>query len=183
MGQANKLSHSSLLLYAKCLRPKYLLPALEVPSINEVTPDILKKYRIRGVVFDVDNTLTTFRGVSIHRGIEWGLRDLANEFPCGLLSNTDDKRRASLEGVFGVPAVPTNIRKPHPEAFLQAAAFLGTAPNETAMVGDRLLTDIAGANIAGLFTVKVEPIDRTSEPLSHSLVRGFENLVYKFYKN
>ena len=51
------------------------------------------------------------------------------------------------------------------------------------MIGDRLLTDIAGANIAGMKTLKVEPLNRWSEPFAHTLVRGFESLVLGFYES
>ncbi len=50
---------------------------------------------------------------------------------------------------------PTVIGKPGPIMFEQAMARLGGTPENTAMVGDRLSTDIAGGNAAGLNTIMV----------------------------
>lgn len=44
---------------------------------------------------------------------------------------------------------PTIIGKPQPLMYMAALKRLGTAPNETLVVGDRLETDIAGAQRAG----------------------------------
>mmetsp|Transcript_26995 Transcript_26995/g.90360 ORF Transcript_26995/g.90360 Transcript_26995/m.90360 type:complete len:274 (+) Transcript_26995:99-920(+) len=40
--------------------------------------------------------------------------------------------------------------KPHPSIFIEACAAMGTAPEETVMVGDSLPADIYGAQLAGL---------------------------------
>ncbi|MBN2368759.1 HAD hydrolase-like protein [Candidatus Woesearchaeota archaeon] len=53
--------------------------------------------------------------------------------------------------------------------------FLGTLPEETAMVGDRLLTDIAGANRPGLFSIKVATI-YPNEPLMIKIVRIYDSI-------
>lgn len=48
---------------------------------------------------------------------------------------------------------PTIIGKPERPIFAEAVARLGNRPQVTAMVGDRLETDIAGAKRAGLHTI------------------------------
>lgn len=50
---------------------------------------------------------------------------------------------------------PTVIGKPGPIMFEQAMARLGGTRENTAMLGDRLNTDIAGGNAAGLNTIMV----------------------------
>lgn len=50
---------------------------------------------------------------------------------------------------------PTLIGKPGPIMFQQAMRQLGGTPENTAMVGDRLTTDIAGGQAAGLTTIMV----------------------------
>lgn len=50
---------------------------------------------------------------------------------------------------------PTVIGKPFPTMFVESARRLGTRPEETLMVGDRLDTDIDGAQAAGLKTALV----------------------------
>jgi 4-nitrophenyl phosphatase len=50
---------------------------------------------------------------------------------------------------------PKVIGKPEAEIFHTALAMLGTPPDTTAMLGDRLDTDILGAQRAGLRTILV----------------------------
>ncbi len=52
-------------------------------------------------------------------------------------------------------ATPLVIGKPQPMLFEQAMAKLGTRPQRTAMVGDRLETDIQGGINAGIRTILV----------------------------
>jgi ribonucleotide monophosphatase NagD (HAD superfamily) len=50
---------------------------------------------------------------------------------------------------------PKLFGKPEPEMFEHALRLLGTPPAFTAMIGDRLETDIAGGRRAGFLTVAV----------------------------
>jgi 4-nitrophenyl phosphatase len=58
---------------------------------------------------------------------------------------------AVIETATGVK--PTIIGKPQPTIFLEAVKRLGGTATNTAMVGDRLSTDIVGGQGAGLHTI------------------------------
>ena len=60
---------------------------------------------------------------------------------------------AALEAATGV--TPLVIGKPEPWMYQQAMRRMGARPETTAVVGDRLDTDIAGGLRAGLFTILV----------------------------
>lgn len=47
--------------------------------------------------------------------------------------------------------------KPSPRGYRQAMEKAGVTPVETAMLGDKLLTDVLGANRSGVWAVMVEP--------------------------
>ena len=49
-------------------------------------------------------------------------------------------------------------------------------PEETAVIGDQLFTDIRGGNRTGLTTILVEPLDE-NEPITVRVKRIFENLL------
>lgn len=75
---------------------------------------------------------------------------------------------------------PVIIGKPHPPMFEAALRFLGTPPAETLMIGDRLTTDIEGAQRVGLRTALVLTGVTTREELAASPVKPdeiFEDLV------
>ena len=72
--------------------------------------------------------------------------------------------------------------KPDPAIFQTALGLLGARPDEVAMVGDRLPTDIAGARRAGLRAVLADFLgDRTQmppgQPTPDAVVRHPKDLV------
>ncbi|MDO9539646.1 MAG: TIGR01458 family HAD-type hydrolase [Methanocalculus sp.] len=73
---------------------------------------------------------------------------------------------AALEYASGTTA--RVMGKPSPDAFLQALALMGTSPEETAMIGDDIRTDIAGAQAAGLFGVLVKTGKYSDQVLKES---------------
>ena len=182
MDTSKELPYPSFSFYIACLRPRYLIPKMEVGSIADISSEDLKQRGIQAIIFDVDNTLCPFNGISADTRVEQNFKRLTSEFKSCILSNTNIERMSQLERYFGIPVVQTRVRKPLPEAFLQTLDYLQTNSGSTAMIGDRLLTDIAGANMAGLLTIKVSPLYRNSEPFAHTLARGFENFVYNFYR-
>ena len=48
--------------------------------------------------------------------------------------------------------------KPSAKGFRRAMARRGVTPEETAMLGDKLLTDMLGAHAAGVLPLMVEPL-------------------------
>lgn len=66
---------------------------------------------------------------------------------------------------------PLIIGKPQPAAFETALKKLSTRPDETAMIGDRLETDILGGSKAGLRTILVLTGVTTRADLAHAEVQ------------
>lgn len=83
-----------------------------------------------------------------------------------------------MEEIFDVYVVGTPIRKPRPEPYREALQHCNVRPAQAVMIGDRYLTDILGARLAGLYTVLVNPLDPHSEPFGNSLARELEKLFY-----
>ena len=54
--------------------------------------------------------------------------------------------------------------KPKPGGFRRAMEQMGCTPEQTAIVGDQLFTDILGGRNAGVFTLLVEPIRLAGNP-------------------
>ncbi len=156
-------------------------PDMEAASIASVDVSELKNLGIRGIIFDVDNTLTRYHGKSLDSAIEQNFRRMSAEFKTCIISNSTRERRDALEGYFGIPVVKCPVKKPHPDAFNYALNLLGTSASETAMIGDRLLTDIAGANRAGLYSIKVPALHPRSEPPNIMAARLFEQVALRIY--
>lgn len=88
----------------------------------------------------------------------------SQSLPIAVVSNGNSRRIGSLLERSGIlERLSTRLisgewqyRKPDPEMFLWTAAQIGKSPNRCLMVGDRLDTDAAGADAAGLEYVHVD---------------------------
>ncbi|MFH0860108.1 MAG: YqeG family HAD IIIA-type phosphatase [Candidatus Altiarchaeota archaeon] len=164
-------------------RRKWLIPRLDVDDITKIDIDALKSNGIKAIIFDVDNTLCPHMGAAVDLKLKASFDRIAGNFRCCLLTNAmRQDRRDQLESLFGLPSANNSRKKPHVEAVEEALRLLGTKPEETALVGDRLITDIVGANKAGVYSIKVRPVSFLSEPLLLKLARVFEEMLLIAYK-
>lgn len=151
-----------------------LKPWLRVKTIAELDLDLLERSGVRGAIIDVDDTLTPWHGREVYPPVANAYALLKQRFKVGILSNCGPKRYAELQEIFAdVPIVPHGTRKPGTAGFSKALALLGCQAGETVMIGDRLLTDVLGANRAGIRPVLVEALG-TPEPVVLTVVRKVE---------
>jgi len=154
-----------------------LCPKLYVDSLHDIQLSHLKDIGIKGIVFDIDNTVTMWGSNEISPiTLKWLEDAKASGFSVCLLSNN---RRTRIEDISRMLDIPSAKGfKPFSAAFRSALAVLGTSPEETAIIGDQIFTDILGGNRAGLYTVLVQPVS-TKEFVTTRLLRGLERIVLK----
>ncbi len=135
---------------------------------------------IRGVIFDIDNTLVPHGAPADDRA-----RALFKELQemgmntC-LMSNNKEPRVASFAGEVGSGYL-FKAGKPRRRGYEEAMKQMGTARQATLFVGDQIFTDIYGANRAGIKSILVKPID-PKEEIQIVLKRIPERMVLWFYK-
>ena len=151
------------------------IPDMHVSRIVDIPLDELKSKGIKGLLFDVDNTLTAWHSQDVAPEVVAWLADLPQQdfSPC-ILSNSYDGRVRPLAEKVGLPFI-CNAKKPTKAGFLAACKKLSLTPSQVAMVGDQLLTDVGGANAVGLFTICVDIID----PREYWFTRFFSRRVEK----
>lgn len=144
----------------------------------EIDCDELVSRGMRGVLLDLDNTLTGWNSMVIAPDIErWiGALRQAGLTAC-IVSNAVTARRVRpVADRLGLPWV-TRACKPLRRGYLQGMRLMGTVPDTTVMVGDQLFTDIFGGNRLGLLTILVDPVSNR-EPLHTCLLqRPLERLL------
>lgn len=158
-----------------------LCPRVQAQSVLELDLDELKKVGIRGIIFDLDNTL-----------VEWKQDDLSPEiiqlvsrfkqsgFKMCILSNALEHRVEAVASLLEIPYVSRAV-KPRKIPFRKALKLMETEPDETAVVGDQLFTDILGGNRMELYTIWTPPLS-DSEFISTRAVRQLERLVIKRFR-
>lgn len=143
-------------------------PTFALRSVLEITPQALKKRGIKALILDLDNTLTTHNNPTPAEGVlDWIADMKKNGIKLLIVSNNNAERVTPFAEMLGLHFVP-NGAKPLPVGFKRAANELaaeGIPKNRIAAVGDQIFTDILGANLAGIRSVFVYPIEpETSLP-------------------
>lgn len=155
--------------------PKYYVSSAYAISYRQ-----LYDRGIRGVIFDVDNTLVPHDYPADDRA-----RKLFEEFhnmgmeTC-LLSNNREPRVAAFAESVGTKYIYKG-GKPSVKGYVKAMELMGTDRETTVFVGDQIFTDICGANRAGITSYLVKPI-HPKEEIQIVVKRYLEAAVLYFYK-
>jgi len=129
---------------------------------------------IKAVFFDLGDTLIVEEDIGGRHiweselrkipHVDEVLRELKQRYKLGIITNTVTSRerhvrmalrRIGLEQYFDIVLTSVDIgcNKPDEKIFLQALEALKVRPEEAVMVGNRISTDILGANKVGMKTV------------------------------
>jgi phosphatidylglycerophosphatase GEP4 len=156
-------------------------------SIIDVTHLSIKRLKaadIHCLIFDADNTLVAPYKKTLHDRLSshWPL--LRTHFDCYILSNsagtnddTDQRQARLLSASLHVPVIRHIIKKPLGQAQIQRQLAQQYKPEQMALIGDRTTTDIAFGNIAGMFTVRVQPLVPKSSEIPG--LQGFRKMEQK----
>ena len=160
---------------------RFMRADIKLENIYEIKPEMLRENGIKGLLFDIDNTLEEYATEQPkEKSIEF-LRMLSeNGFKIGILSNAKHLRAAYFLDGFPKENYPeiyleSQAGKPLKKGFRKLISKMGIKPEETVMVGDQLYTDIWGGNRTGCKTILVTPINKSIEP---AFVR-FKRLIEK----
>ncbi len=136
------------------------LPDCLLTSVLSLTPVLCRDLDVTHLVFDVDRTLAPKKSMVLtdaYRKHLVGLRKAGLKIYIG--SNARRDLRPLAESVGAVIIPPTRVSfKPFRSYFRGTSKMIRAAPVHTAMVGDRIINDIVGANRAGFVTILVDPV-------------------------
>ena len=157
-----------------------LYPSMMMHRVQELSPQGLRRAGIRGILLDVDNTLSPHGAPEPEpEALAWVKKMQQEGFLLCIVSNNTKERVAPFAAKLGL-AFSSMAGKPLPFGFLRAAAKLGLSRRQVLAVGDQLFTDICGANLAGIRSVLLEPIEpertlrfRIKRRLERPLLRRF----------
>jgi uncharacterized protein len=155
-----------------------LMPNEYVASIYDIDLETLRHQGKKLILSDLDNTLVPWNHPGVPPKLENWLRSAQGfGFTVCILSNNKGDRVDRFATSIGIPAI-SRAKKPSPRIFRQALRKFGFQVDEAVMVGDQLLTDIQGGNLAGLYTILVLPI-HPKEYWGTKINRKIEHLFMK----
>lgn len=135
---------------------------------------------IRGVIFDIDNTLVPHGAPADKRALALFERLHGLGMKTCLLSNNKEPRVASFAVQVDSPYI-YKAGKPGRRNYMRAMEIMGTGRDTTLFVGDQLFTDVYGANRCGIYGILVKPID-PKEEIQIVLKRYLEAPVLHLYR-
>ena len=157
-----------------------IYPRLYCKKVTDISLDYLETNQIKGILLDVDNTLLDF-DLNVVDGLEqWYQKIKENNIKCMILSNSNKtekiKKVANLLKIEYIQFAT----KPLKRGFKKAQRKLDLNPENIAVVGDQIFTDVIGANRSKMHSILVEPLAEKDLFLT-KFKRPLENLVIKKY--
>ena len=140
-------------------------PTYVFDKVGEITPDFLAKKHIKGLLLDLDNTLTTHNNpVPPQSSLDWLAKMKAAGIKLMIVSNNHAPRVKPFAEQLELDFVPEG-KKPLTFGYTKAIAKLGLNKKNVAAVGDQIFTDVLGSNLKGIRSIFVFPIEpETSLP-------------------
>ncbi len=140
---------------------------------------MLKSLGVKGMVLDLDNTIVPGTKSEVPPDVKAWIEEAKEKgFKLCIFSNTLRIRRlGKISRETGIDYVRGSF-KPRKGGLRKALDFMGVEPEESVMIGDRLLTDIWGGNRMGMWTILVEPL-RGGEGTATKIFRHLERFLLR----
>ncbi len=158
-----------------------LYPREYLPSAYVIDYEKLYQQGFRGVIFDIDNTLVPHGAPADERAKKLFHRLHSIGYQVMLLSNNKEPRVKMFYDAVEGAAYIYKAGKPKPDKYRLAMEKMGTDPAHTFFVGDQILTDILGANMAGIPAYMVRYMD-PHEEIQIVIKRYFDKIVLATYR-
>ena len=137
----------------------YLLtPEYVFDTYADITPEFLASLGIKALLIDIDNTLAPYeQDLPDENIIAWFDALRSADINASLISNNHPPRVELFNSLLGLPAYPDS-GKPGSRSLLAAMEEMNSTPENTAGVGDQLLTDTLAVHRLDMISIIVPPI-------------------------
>lgn len=157
-----------------------LYPNIYLANVKEITLELLNKNNIKGLLLDVDNTLIDFDLKILEGAKEWINNLKENNIKLCILSNTNKIEKVKMVAKeLEIPYI-NFAKKPFKKGFKKGIELLNLQPNQIAVVGDQVMTDVLGGNRMKMFTILTKPLGKKDIFITR-VKRPFENIIIKRY--
>ena len=139
--------------------PLSFLPRLMTDELTDLTPELLERHNIRLLMMDFDNTIVPYTTNVPTPDMEIWLRCMVRVgVRLCVVSNSKRDRVKIFCKKYGIPCI-THAKKPFSKGIKECLAQFGMKPEQCALVGDQIYTDMLGARRFGCKGILVESTD------------------------
>lgn len=154
-----------------------LKPDFVLHRITEIPFDWLKKNDIRGVLVDLDNTLTSYHSEDIpQENLTWLYSLIELGIPFLPFSNARSYRIENFCKLFGIEN-PGLAFKPMNIGLRRVLRFIKVPRKNLILIGDQVFTDVLAGKFAGIRTILVDPVSKTTEFPATKVMRIIERAI------
>ena len=150
--------------------------------IHEISQAELQKKGIHSLLLDVDGTLVNRKSNVIPKAVKNWIIESKKLFSLYLISNNPSKKRIAKIAKELNLMYKYNASKPRKKVTLYAIKEIGREPNNIAIIGDRIFTDIIVGNRCDIKTILVKRLNRDGLPIKFNLTLIIEKLISHFIK-
>lgn len=157
------------------------VPEYRFETFDMASAEFLSSSGIKGIILDIDNTLEPYEHPHPGEHVITWLQSLS-EFgiKAAIVSNNGKERVELFNKNLGLPAY-YKAKKPFKKNLLRAMGDMGTIPEETALMGDQVFTDVWAAHNAKITAILVPPINDKKD-LFTRFKRLLERPIIKKYE-
>lgn len=156
---------------------KGFIPRLRVRTVYDINLEQLKAQGIKGIITDLDNTLVGAKDPLATPQLTAWLEEVKRQgLKVVIVSNNGELRVSTFAAPLDIEFVHA-ARKPSQRPFLKAMALMQLTPEQTAVIGDQMMTDVLGGNRMKMFTILVDPIAIQDEGWTTRINRRLERIV------
>lgn len=160
-----------------------LYPKEYLNNVTEITTDFLNQNQLKGVILDVDNTLIDFNKKLLDGVEEWIKELKENGIKFCIVSNSNKVEKVKkVAGTLQIPFIYF-AKKPLKSGFKKAKQILKLEAKNIAVVGDKIMTDIIGANRCKMFSILVKPIEEKDYFITRVKRPIEKRIIQKYLKN
>lgn len=161
---------------------KKLYPNIYLKKVEDITIETLIKNKIKLLILDVDNTLIDYHKKLSDNVIKWAKEMKGQGIKLYILSNTNNEQK--IKKVAQTLQIPYKhfAMKPLKRGFKHIQKEININPENIAVVGDQIFTDVLGGNRSKMFTILVNPINDKKDFWYTAWKRPIENKIKNKYK-
>lgn len=157
-------------------------PTIMKDRITDISLSELQAHGIKGLLLDIDNTLTTHGSQELTPAVRDWLDAMRRAgMRMTVVSNAKSARVLPFGRTIGLEVLSTAL-KPLPFGFWRAVRRLGLKRRECVVIGDQIFTDILGARLSGIRSIQLMPIELEREKPFLMFKRGLEKRIVARYK-
>ena len=136
------------------------LPKIITDELTDLSPELLKRYGVRLLMMDFDNTIVPYTtNIPTEKMETWLRMMVQSDIQLCVVSNSKKDRVRVFCGKYGIPVI-THANKPGTKGIEECLARFGIDRKEAAIVGDQIFTDTLGGNRAGVTSILIRAINQ-----------------------